>query len=528
MDHLTLGAINKNTGKYVNPIIANKKDKYVCPCCDKDVIPKQGKIKRHHFAHKKSDNPCNYYNHPGETQIHKDAKMMLKMVIENKTPISFIRPCKSCNKLEECEIPEVDENSTIEIEYRFDYNGSNKSADVAYIQDGEIMCIFEVCNTNPTCEENRSNDIDWFEFDAISFINMVNENNSSSLNLKIPCIRDRTCDDCRNDIQYNSFIEDINIDGLTTYARNILKQKYPTRDDRYEYEYDIESLEYYHGRLYHHADMDNEINHNKEIIKVFEKYFYNNKVVLHMHKGGGIVYIMSKSVYDKYDYWNCSGINGYRRLPYKLCCDMDGGLTTSEIIARILFICAIAHLPETSNWLDDDCQYDFYDLDKFDKRLRPKYYHPDNYLSMNYILKNHIYKEYIPSSHSISIDKDKFVFLKVQYEKRNYIKKLGGEWNIRGYCWQVKKKIYQENIEKINEIAQPIIWIDRIEPDHKSEPEPEIKLSKKKQWLFGKWYLVDENNILYDTSMPDTIIGKWDRSGIQHKIIDYKLVERNE
>ena len=58
---------------------------------------------------------------------------------------------------------------------------------------------------------------------------MVNENNSSSLNLKIPCIRDRTCDNCRNDI-YNSFIEDINIDGLTTYVRNILKQKYPTRD----------------------------------------------------------------------------------------------------------------------------------------------------------------------------------------------------------------------------------------------------------------------------------------------------------
>ena len=26
-------------------------------------------------------------------------------------------------------------------------------------------------------------------------------------------------------------------------------------------------------RLYHHADMDNEINHNKEIIKVFEKTF---------------------------------------------------------------------------------------------------------------------------------------------------------------------------------------------------------------------------------------------------------------
>ena len=198
MSHvLSLGAINRLTGEYVFPRIANKNDNYGCPCCDNDVIPRQGEKNRHHFAHKRSDNPCNYYNNPGETQIHKDAKMLMKMLLENKIPISFIRTCICCKEYEESEIPEIDENSVIwpdenGKEYPFVYNGSRKSADVAYIQDGELMCIIEMCNTHRTCSENRPEP--WFEIDAISFINTVNENAGSSL--KIPCIRNEKCEEC--------------------------------------------------------------------------------------------------------------------------------------------------------------------------------------------------------------------------------------------------------------------------------------------------------------------------------------------
>ena len=49
---LSLGAINKLTGKYVYSKIANKKDKYICPECNKDLILVQGETRIHHFRHK--------------------------------------------------------------------------------------------------------------------------------------------------------------------------------------------------------------------------------------------------------------------------------------------------------------------------------------------------------------------------------------------------------------------------------------------------------------------------------------------
>ena len=189
---LSLGAINKLTGEYVYPKIANKKDEYICPECNKDLILCQGNIKAHHFRHKvDSINPCHHYSNPTESQIHKDAKMLLKNLLERKIKISFIRNCCSCKKNEEYEIPETIGQSVIEIEYRFEYNGV-KFADVAYIDDEELLCIFEICNTHKTCSENRPEP--WFEIDAENLIKMANNNTLSSLQIK--CIRVENCDEC--------------------------------------------------------------------------------------------------------------------------------------------------------------------------------------------------------------------------------------------------------------------------------------------------------------------------------------------
>jgi hypothetical protein len=193
MTHIySLGAINKFTGEYVYPKIANKIDEYICPECNKDLILCQGKIRTHHFRHKIDNiNPCNYYNKPNESQIHKDAKLLLKNLLERKIPISFIRKCNCCEKNEEFEIPEINEKSLIDLEYRFEYNGI-KIADVAYIDDGDIICIFEIYNTHKTSSENRPEP--WFEINAEVLINTVNSYQNTII--KIPCVRNELCDKC--------------------------------------------------------------------------------------------------------------------------------------------------------------------------------------------------------------------------------------------------------------------------------------------------------------------------------------------
>jgi competence CoiA-like predicted nuclease len=49
---ISLGAKNKVTGEYVYLKIANKKDNYICPDCEKDLIVCQGEIRAHYFRHK--------------------------------------------------------------------------------------------------------------------------------------------------------------------------------------------------------------------------------------------------------------------------------------------------------------------------------------------------------------------------------------------------------------------------------------------------------------------------------------------
>jgi uncharacterized protein YkuJ len=189
---LSLGAINKLTGEYVSAKNANKKDKYECPDCGDDLILCQGEIRNSYFRHEADRiNPCFYYSKPTESQIHKDAKMLLKNLLERKIQISLIRNCCCCKKNEEFEIPEICELSFIEIEYRFEYNGV-KIADVAYIDNGELFCIFEICYTHKTCSENRPEP--WFEINAEMLIKIANDNNLTSL--QIPCMRCEKCDDC--------------------------------------------------------------------------------------------------------------------------------------------------------------------------------------------------------------------------------------------------------------------------------------------------------------------------------------------
>jgi hypothetical protein len=202
--HFSMGAINKKTNDYEHPTIANKINKYECPSCKKNVIFKNGKIKKPHFSHYKSDNPCNYYDKPNESQIHKDSKLLLKLLLDNKTNILFYRFCNDCSieqNMFKYEIKKEDYNEYTKsfIEYKFNYNNSHRSADVALIENNNIKYIFEICYKNKTKEENRPEP--WFEINSEKLINNVNFNNK----IEIECIRNYKCELCKEKERIKSY-----------------------------------------------------------------------------------------------------------------------------------------------------------------------------------------------------------------------------------------------------------------------------------------------------------------------------------
>jgi hypothetical protein len=205
-----MGAINKNTNNYEYPRIANKENKYKCPYCEKNVIFRNGKIKQPHFAHYKSDSPCFYYDKPSETQVHKDAKLLMKSLLDNKKNIVID---KTCNISTQVCLPDniycddyYDENTKAVIEHKFYYNNANRSADVALIENDKIKIIFEICYKNKTKEENRPDP--WFEIKADTFINSTNsgENINEKGEIEIECIREYNCKCCKEKEEYSKYI----------------------------------------------------------------------------------------------------------------------------------------------------------------------------------------------------------------------------------------------------------------------------------------------------------------------------------
>jgi len=184
-----LGAINKLTKKYVYPVIANKKNKYMCPDCNKTLIFCHGKIIKPYFRHKADTSSCTYYDKPSESQIHKDAKMLLKKLLETQDLI-FKKKCSECNVHKEHKIKKI-KKSHIELEYRFEYDGK-KIADVARVKDGEIKYIFEIYHTHKTDEKNRPEP--WFEINALKLIEAANSDTDIEI---IKCLRNNICKKCK-------------------------------------------------------------------------------------------------------------------------------------------------------------------------------------------------------------------------------------------------------------------------------------------------------------------------------------------
>lgn len=343
-----LGAINKITKQYCCAKLANKQDEYICPECNKDLIIRQGTRRIHHFAHYKNDNPCNYYYNPNETQIHKDAKLALKQILETGIKLIINRKCCSC----ECDIYDWDvpnlKNCNIVIEYRFDFKNALKIADLAVLYKNNIYTIFEIYNSHKTINDTRPEP--WFEFDAKDILNNINIEE-----IELKCIRKEKCDDCLQKQYIKELQTWLKMYGkewngeqniLENLVRRILEQK------EFEKKHDQEHLRFcFDAKVYTEY-----IQINKDIINKFNPIL-PKYVIIHSWKGCIKAYIINKEDQKQYDYYNINesqfDSNNY---PYKCKIDFNS-YGTVEIIEAILKT-IYYYLPTYHNITQIELEYD--------------------------------------------------------------------------------------------------------------------------------------------------------------------------
>ncbi len=222
--HFPMGALNKETKEYEYSKIANKNNEYECPSCSKDVIFRSGKKNKPHFAHCKSDNPCSYYEKPNESQIHKEGKLIMINILHNNYTFTIYRNCVDCKHTyfeKTINNEDYTENTWAKIEYVFYHNDKKCSADVALVENKIIKYIFEICYTHKTDEEKRPEP--WFEIDAVALINNINSIENTKYDIRIPCMRDFNCGECKERIEKE--IEDKRIEEEERIERKRIEEE---------------------------------------------------------------------------------------------------------------------------------------------------------------------------------------------------------------------------------------------------------------------------------------------------------------
>ena len=202
-----LGALNTKTNQYTLPNKAEKGNVYNCIDCKQKVLFRKGEIRVAHFAHYSPTNTCSYYEHPNESQLHKDAKYKLADWLKNKMKITIDFNCPECSSSpsqDEVNI-EYKENDEVIIEYR-DPNGKYV-ADIVLINNNKVRYIFEIKHTHATLTQTRPEP--WFEISTEHLFatekeqiydNKQDYSNYNELSVTICCERkskNRYCNNCK-------------------------------------------------------------------------------------------------------------------------------------------------------------------------------------------------------------------------------------------------------------------------------------------------------------------------------------------
>jgi len=200
-------ALNKRTGMYESPIFADKNDEHICPdpSCNEEVHLRKGEKNRPHFSHKKNTNCRRYDTALTESELHKEAKHILRQLISRGYNILFKRTCKGSLNNENCEATclkhcsKLNENQKVIEEYSTDFNNNKIIYDLAMISyEGDIEEVneaYEIYKTHRTKESDRPSYIEWYEIKAEEICNKVS-NIKDDKKVILDCIRVWQCKEC--------------------------------------------------------------------------------------------------------------------------------------------------------------------------------------------------------------------------------------------------------------------------------------------------------------------------------------------
>ena len=158
---MEIGAVNFQTNAYTLPSKAQKGVEYKCADCNQKVILRQGTVRKHHFAHSNVSN-CQYFEHPNESQQHKDAKFRLAEKLKQHFKIELNNQCPECSATPAA-LDDYKYNYEDADEVVIEYRDPNKKyvADIAVLNNGKVKAIFEIKHTHETTTNVRPEP--WYE-----------------------------------------------------------------------------------------------------------------------------------------------------------------------------------------------------------------------------------------------------------------------------------------------------------------------------------------------------------------------------
>ena len=345
-------------------------------------------------------------------------------------------------------MPELCDKSKIYNEYKFEYNESNKFADVAYLKDNKIIQIYEICYTHKTNDKNRPEP--WFELKAENILEISNNKNND---IELTCIRNKKCNDCYD-------MEKLKGDDLEQWIRTKLKGK---KIDFSGSNCGSENCNNCSGGNGNNSCNDYLYTKNKYICELFVDDLNTNRIVIYSWKGSIIGYIISKEDFSKFDYWNnkywSDGINRVLTLPYlhkKLYCGWGTVDILKDLIKKCKYIIPENNCKSTKHthqlcidkyskyWQNSIYNWRFLNINQMKKIYYDSLF---KILDLKNDFKNNIYKK---NKNTIFED----IYYDEYYKSLNELLEQGKEWKQWNYEHFDKKIMFK--FIKIYKLIHPV------------------------------------------------------------------------